>query len=300
MTFRFFDWIKKITVPGDDSAKQRLLGLPGINYDKNMYQDVDFSSVLNLENAGRYEDNPDKLMAHNIYNNPNLKETTGNFTGFMIDFKADYRGTATYWALCNFTMDTSSLKEQYKKVSGGGAYCGLQYRPDGPKCIMSFWQWECDGKIITPTLVYPVRGGNGYFHNEGSGANYIADYKWEAGRWYRMFVDCFEGENGNTFVEMWVRDLETEDWDRLCCYDTKLKDSCLTGNMSQFMENYNYIYSTEARSFLYANIYVREKENGEWKYISDNVLSIDTCYGNKKGTYSFGRKGNCLYGITIG
>ena len=38
-----------------------------------------------------------------------MSATTGKFDGFMIDFKADKVGTATYWALCNWEMNIDDL-----------------------------------------------------------------------------------------------------------------------------------------------------------------------------------------------
>lgn len=48
----------------------------------------------------KVEANPENRMAHNVYVDPDLSATSGKFDGFMIDFKADKTGMATYWSLC--------------------------------------------------------------------------------------------------------------------------------------------------------------------------------------------------------
>lgn len=265
------------------------------------YSNVNFKSVFDFTNSGKQESNPSGLMAHNIYSNPVLDNTTKKFDGFMIDFKADYAGQCTYWALCNWHMNLSDLKSKYKNVAGGGAYCGLQTRQDGTKAIMSFWETTYDGKKVEAALVYPKKDGEGHFNNEGSGSNYIVGYDWKPGKWYRMYINCYDDANtGNTFVEMWVMDIETAKWDKICCYDTKLKNSYFEGEMSQFMENFDGNYSSDARSFQYANINLREYKSKKWTPITSSVLSIDTWWGNKKGTYAFGSTTTNLWGATLG
>lgn len=265
------------------------------------YDEHDFSDNRFADFDGLDESNPNKLMAHNIYSDPLLPSYAKGYNGFIIDFKADDVAEGTYWALCNWSMDTSCLNEKYNNVKGGGAYCGLQARGDGKKAIMSFWEIECDDEIITPTLVYPVKEGNTYFSNEGSGANYITDYDWKDGKWYRLFIECYEDpETNHTFVDMWVLELETNKYTRICCYNTKLTNSYFVGAMSQFMENYDYNTATKVRSFQYANIRVRDADNNAWINIDKSKLSIDTWWGNKKGDYEFGSTKTNLWGITCG
>ena len=54
------------------------------------------------------------------------------------------------------------------------------------------------------------------------------------------------------------------------------------------------------RSFEYKNIYVREYNTNKWIPIQKSELSIDTEYGNKKGSASYGATNNILYGVTNG
>lgn len=265
------------------------------------YDEHDFSNHRFLAFDGKEESNPDRLMAHNIYSDPQLPANSRGFNGFIIDFKADNAAEGTYWALCNWAMDTTCLNGKYNNINNGGAYCGLQSRRDGKKAIMSFWNIECDNDVITPTLVYPVRDGNTYFSNEGSGANFITDFEWKEGKWYRMFIECYDDpESNHTFVDMWVLEIETGIYTRICCYDTKLEHSYFTGGMSQFMENYDYNSATKVRSFQYANLQVRDVDSNEWTTITDSRLRIDTWWGNKKGDFEFGSTSTNLWGITCG
>lgn len=178
---------------------------------KNKYvknKDVRFEKVFDLTNAGEDEPNPDMRMAHNIYSDPDLSNTSGKFNGFMIDFKADYAPIKTYWALCNFWMDLSELSKNNTILESGGAYCGLQNTPYGKKAIMSFWNIKYKTKagkekIITPSLVYPVKNGNEHFDGEGEGAKYLADYEWDAGKWYKMYICSYNNKkSGTTYVDM--------------------------------------------------------------------------------------------------
>ena len=92
-----------------------------------------------VEAGAQDEANPEERMAHNIYSEPDLSCTGGKFDGFLIDFKADQAGTGTYWALCNWYMNTDDLMHKFDAAEAyAGAYAGLQMRPDGPKAIMSF------------------------------------------------------------------------------------------------------------------------------------------------------------------
>ena len=265
------------------------------------YGTFDYSTVFDFSNDGKSENNPNMYMAHNIYSDPDLSNTSGKFDGFIIDFKSDHVARGTYWALCNWEMDLTSLQKSYPSATGGSAYCGLQNTNNGLKAIMSFWDIECGNTVITASLEYPTKDGNGLFDNEGSGANYITDYNWKESKWYRLYLHCFEDEqSGHTFVEMWIMDLESGLLDKICCYDTKLSDSYFTGGISQFMENYDYLYCSDVRSFQYANLNVLDHETQEWTHITNSTLSIDTWYGNKKGTYAFGSSESFLWGIVCG
>lgn len=75
------------------------------------------------------EANPENRMAHNVYVDPDLSATSGKFDGFMIDFKADKAGMATYWVLCNWQMNKEDLMGKYDVMDAyASAYAGLQMR----------------------------------------------------------------------------------------------------------------------------------------------------------------------------
>jgi len=252
------------------------------------------------------EANPENRMAHNVYVDPDLNATSRKFDGFMIDFKADKTGMATYWSLCNWQMNKEDLMSRYDVTDAyAGAYAGLQMRPDGPKAIMSFWEINYidesgNEKKIEAKRIYPSGDDTNKFGGEGEGTNYICDYNWEAGKWYRMYLNCYRDENGKTFVEQWIADLSTEEWTLISRFDTGLYHSYFEGGMSQFMENYDGDYANETRTFEYRNICVREYGQEDWTYILTADLSIDTCWDNKKGNAIYGATKDRFYGIANG
>lgn len=269
--------------------------------------EVDWDSLLIIPvQEAEKETNPEKRMAHNIYADPDLSATSGKFSGFMIDFKADKTGTATYWALCNWRMNKDDLMSKYDVIDMyAGAYAGLQMRSDGPKAIMSFWEIKYkdasgNEKKIEAKRVYPSAEEEHRFGGEGEGTNYICDYKWEKGKWYRMYLNCYQNEEGNTFVEQWVADISTEEWTLISCFDTGLYHSYFEGDMSQFMENYDFNYANETRTFEYCNIRVREYGKQDWITINKANLSVDTYWDNKKGNAVYGAIEDRFYGIANG
>lgn len=264
----------------------------------------DFLSVPAQE--AREEANPENRMAHNIYSDPNLTATSGKYSGFIIDFKADKAGNGTYWALCNWQMNKDDLKSKYEVIDDyAGAYAGLQTRPDGTKAIMSFWEIkyrDASGseKKVEAKRIYPSAQDTNRFGGEGEGTNYICDYNWKQGRWYRMYLNCYQNEEGRTFVEQWVADLSTGKWTLISRFDTGLYHSYFEGSMSQFMENYLHEYANETRSFEYRNIRVREYGQKDWTAILTSELSVDTCFHNKKGNAVYGATKDRFYGMANG
>lgn len=269
--------------------------------------DINWNEVIKIptEEAAK-ESNPECRMAHNVYMDPDLSATSGMYDGFSIDFKADETGMATYWSLCNWEMNKDDLMSKYEVIDvSAGAYAGLQMRLDGPKVIMSFWEINYTDEsgnetVIQAERIYPSGGETNQFGGEGEGSNYICDYKWEAGKWYRMYLNCYQDEEGRTFVEQWIADLSTGEWTLISCFDTGLYYSCFEGGMSQFMENYDSDYANETRTFEYCNICVREYGQSEWTPVLTADLSVDTWWDNKKGDAAYGTKENCFYGIANG
>ncbi len=270
---------------------------------------MDWHSILDFPEPVPQEENPEERMAHNIYSDPVLDGTSGRYSGFLIDFCSDHAATSTYWALCNWNMDITDFKSKYTVLgseNSAGAYAGLQSRVDGKKAIMSFWEIKYldennNEQSLRAKRVYPEGGETNQFGGEGEGSNYITDYYWKTGKWYRMYICCYDdASTGHTFVEQWVMDIEKGVWTKISCFDTGLCHSYFKGAMSQFMENYSWKYSNEVRTFAYRNMYVREYDTGEWKALNESTLSIDTGYGNKKGNFAFTADGNTFYGITCG
>jgi len=251
-----------------------------------------------------YEENPEYRMAHNIYSDPVLSATSGKFSAFSIDFQAQDVPLCTYWALCNWGMDVSSLSSYYTVTDSGGAYAGLQMTENGPMGIMSFWEihyQDASGadRVLNARRVYPD-GAESYFGGEGDGTNYIGEFGWESNHWYRMLLRCYDLEDGNTMVEQWVMDLDTAEWTLLSSFNTGLQHSFFVGSMSQFMENYYYEFSNEFRSFQYKNIWVKEYGTNIWWPLTQFWLSTDTWLDNKKGYYAFGASDSTLWGATCG
>lgn len=281
---------------------------------EEVYEELAADAFRSLTEWVRYaaepgEKNRDHRMAHNIYSDPSMIGTSGLFTTFIIDFLSDDVAMGTYWALCNWSMSTSAFaqKNGYTslQISGGGAYAGLQCRNDGTMAIMSFWEIYCKDssgvkKVLRAKRIYPS-GKTNTFGNEGSGTNCIMPYKWESGKWYRMLLHCWEDpETGNTFVGQWVCDLTTGEWTLISYFDTKLSGAYFCGSMSQFMENYDYATYDQVRSFRYKNMYVREASSGNWCSLDNSVLSIDTWWDNKKGSYIFGAEPWMFWGAVCG
>lgn len=264
--------------------------------------DINWSSIIDL-NINKNEANKEKKMAHNIYSYPKIKNTSNKYNGFLIDFKADYTANGTYWSLCNWKMNLNCLNGNITKKNGG-AYAGLQLTADGPKAIMSFWKIEYkdkNGRIktIIPKLIYPKNVKSNQFRNEGEGVKYLADYNWEKGKWYRMYIKTYV-KNNTTYAEQWIQNIEKNKWTHICTFDTGLPKSWMEGYMQQFMENYIYDTCNEIRSFEYKNIYVKDFSNSKWVPIKGASLSIDTEFNDKKGNASFGATSTTLYGITNG
>ena len=246
-------------------------------------------------------------MAHNFESNPDLSVTSGHFSAFSIDFCADYAPRGTYWALCNWQMDTTNLAKKYTVYPSDfeTAYTGLQNTEDGFMGLLSFWQIRYKDengvdRILNAHRVYPDENDE-YFDNEGSGTKCLVPYDWKPGNWYRLFLQCYDDElTGNTMVESWVCDLAKDKWTLLSRYDTGLEHSCFTSGMSQFMENYAFEDCCEVRSVKLKNIAVLECGRASWTPIKRSTLWIDTYSNDKKGSFAIGKEDDCFWGITCG
>ena len=206
-------------------------------------------------------------MAKTIYSNPDLSKTSNQFEGFSIDFKGINTPNSTYWSLCNWRMDLTEFKKTHPDAKGGEAYGGLQTLINSKTAILSFWEvlYTENGveKSHRATRIYP-KGDESTFGGEGEGTNYIHDYDWPTNIWHRYtlrsWIDPLSGE---TFVGQWLQNLSTGEWTLFAYFNTKLKNSYIIGELSQFQENFDADYFGEERSFHIKNMYAFDKSGSE-------------------------------------
>ena len=240
------------------------------------------------------------LFAHNIYSDPDLSGTSGKFTGFMIDFKTDAQAHDTYWQMCCAGLDISEIRQTYPNASGGGFYGGLQSGPKNQNTLFSFWDIingnDESAVITTPTRVYPP-GDEHSFGNEGNGHNYAMAYKWDESKWYTYLVHCWKDKStGRTFIGQWVKDVETGKWDLTSYFDTTMKDTAITGAMSQFMENFVTQYSELKRDVYMKNVYTCDKADGKWVSLNKGSMAYSYFQDNKKGSHELGFNDEYFFG----
>lgn len=230
------------------------------------------------------------------------------FTEYLIDFKADYLAYGTYFCCASMRMDLSSLEQEYDEVymdSWLSFYAGLQMweQGKGSGSIMSFWDISCEDKdgeisVIRAELVFPENTEANVFGNEGTGVNYLNDYEWKEGCWYRMLLQCSQSEeNGHTLVEQWICDLETGEWTKMCCYDTGLTDSCFIGKPAVFLENYLSEYAGNVRTVEFKNIRIHPKDLNQWVPIKQVTMTENF---DNPGSYCFGADEEQFWMITTG
>lgn len=241
-------------------------------------------------------------MSKNIYSNPDLSKTSRKFEGFSIDFRGIDTPDGTYWSLCNWQMDLTDFKKTHENVKGGGAYGGLQTTYDLKRTqILSFWEvlYTEDGveKSHRSTRKYPS-GAESSFGGEGEGTNYIHEFNWPSNTWLRYVLHSWVDSTGDTFVGQWLQNLEDEEWTLYAYFNTKLKNSYITGGLSQFQENFNGNYFGKERSFQIKNIYALDKTSNKWISLDTVTLSYDPAsWGfNTAGTHDFGYTTNYFYG----
>ena len=241
-------------------------------------------------------------MAKNIYSNPDLSKTSKKFEGFTIDFRGIDTPDQTYWALCNWDMDLTDFRRTHPNAEGGGAYGGLQTKLNGEKVsILSFWEvlYKEGGveKSHRATRMYPV-GDESSFGGEGEGTNFIYKYDWPTNVWHRYVLRSWLDSNGDTFVGQWIQNLSNNEWTLFAYFNTKLKNSYIIGELSQFQENFDAKYFGEERSFHIKNMYAFDKSYQKWISLATSTLSYDpSSWGyNTAGTHDIGYTTNYFYG----
>lgn len=229
------------------------------------------------------------------------------YVGYSIDFKADYLPYGTYFCCANMWMDLTSLKQEYEEVSLGSVpsfYAGLQMwdQGKGSGSIMSFWDIDCKdswGKQTTihAKLVYPEDKKENIFTHEGNGVNYLGEYTWEPGCWYRMLLQCVRSEQDNhTLVEQWICNLETGEWTKLCCYDTGIPGSCFVGNAAVFLENYLVRYAGDIRTVEYKNIRIHPVDSEAWV----PIRQVSMLHSSHSGSFCYGADNEQFWMISTG
>lgn len=237
------------------------------------------------------------------------------YTQYAIDFRAPDLPQGTYCCLGQWGMDQTSLKRRlsnihtnYEVSISTHAYAGFQRLSGSRKnvAIMSFWDLFGKDKsgveqVVRAKLVYPADdGGNGEFGGEGTGAHILVPYAWEEDHWYRMLLRSFKGDNGNTWVQQWICDLETGAWTLLSCYDTLMTNSAFTGDVAVFMENFYPEYAGEIRTMEICNARILRADTKKWTSINSAYLHTNGGLPTYEGAYAFGAQGNSFWMISTG
>lgn len=236
------------------------------------------------------------------------------FSGYAIDFKADYLPLQTYCSLATFKLDTSHLLTKYRSVDNGGhyySYSGFQRinKPDSPENIgiLSIWDTYCmddngNTDILQATLVYPEGKKEIRYSHEGNVTSYQPEYNWKPGKWYRMLVQCAEIQDANTQLEFWVADLEAKVWTKLCVFDMGAPKMQFKGNTAVFLEDWLTETAGEVRSLEFKNVRIYKRSLSKWvniyrAYFNDRESSASTCYS---GSYQYGSDDSTFWMITTG
>lgn len=233
------------------------------------------------------------------------------FSEYAVDFKADTLPPATYVSPCNMGMDLSALKKLYTNVhtetESITMYAGFQRRWTDYVSILSFWDvFYTDANGVQQTIrakrIYPEHTDNtDSFTGEGTGAHALIPYQWESGHWYRMLLQCSQSpETDTTLVEQWVLDLESNQWTLLCKYDTGIPDSCFTGPVAFFLENFDPAHSGDVRMMEVRNFRIFDIEAGCWKSINTASIASDSGVPKYEGSYAYDASGTSFRMITSG
>ncbi len=272
---------------GTTSESQEVVGEEDVNWQEV----IEFPTA---EEVAAYT-NPNNSLAPGLGGWLSIPDEA-KYSEYSIDFKADHIPIATYCCLGQWSLDYSSLEEEYETVDyeSGGAYGGFQNNHNGMQTIIAFWDVYCTDEagretVIRAERVYPTNLGDEDFGGEGEGAHCLVPYEWEADHWYRMHVKCVESqETGTTWVEQWVCDLETGEWTLLCIYDLKAKDVLFKSSPAIFMENYLTEYAGEVRSMEVRNAKYLDVNTGNWETVSSAYMSSNGGAPSYEGCYNFG------------
>lgn len=237
---------------------------------------------------------------YSLYLYPDLSAIKGGTTGkirtYSISFCANDANPApgTFWALANFGFTNLDSKENSNKQTTGG-YAGLQkwdrFHDNQSAATLSIFQKKittdgsCAKCMYNTYKIIPSSNPA-----EPSCINTNKEFTWYGNRWYRMVLHCWDDiETRNSFIGMWIQDMASGEWTLFSYYDTKLKNSVMTGDMSFFMENPAPLEANYTRKYKISNIYAKDASDDSWKSIT-SATQLYTCGENGAiGSPSFGR-----------
>lgn len=227
-------------------------------------------------------------MAYTMYSTPEIEDAV-LFDTYTIDFYIASDAENTFWSLCNYNVYQSlAVKKMYGTIFDRGGLSGVQRQAGGNgKALLSHREMENDqGSHIYMKRMYPKID----FGGESVGLTILNTYEWESNKWYRMVLHAFEDlETKTTFVGMWLMDTDTGTWTLYAYYDTMLPQSCLTGDLHLFVENFYHISATQEREIRIKNMYVQLHRDKSWMSLDTSVLShCNNVANNKTGAHSFG------------
>lgn len=246
---------------------------------------------------------------YNIYLLPDLSGIKGNTKGkirtYSICFTANDADPApgTYWSLANFKFTNLNSKDNSGKQTYGG-YAGFQIfdraHNKQSAAILSIFQHDytkTDGTRASCMMEQNSKAV-GPAHSEPACVHSVNPFTWKGDRWYRMVLHCWDyydgtneknPSNGNTCIGMWIQDIASGQWTLFSYYDTKLKNSVMTGDMAFFMENFAPLEANNTRKYKVNRIYAKDASDDSWK----SIISAEqkyTCGENGAiGTPSFSR-----------
>ena len=262
----------------------------------------DWQSLMKFPSAAEIESCNRTATLRSPYLYAWMDTGKGLFTGYSVDFRAEYQPNATYCCLGVFDLDYSgALKNYSTEYNGVAGYAGLQRLQNGElKAILSLWDVKYTDrsgrqKTLRATLAYPA-GSDDAFGGEGTGTHCLTGYTWLPGKWYRMQLLCGRSEaTGNTTIEMWIRDLSASSQTKLCVYDLGVPDVCFKGDTCVFLENFYPEFAGAVRTMECKNFSIYRNS---WQKITRGNVGSES--GPYKGSYAFTVSGDTLCMITTG
>lgn len=266
-----------------------------------------WNSVLSIPGESRISAANRNPRGRSPYIAGDLQTGNAKYTEYSIDLKADYLPNGTYVCAANwYRMDYSGLKKRYARVDtdGIGGYGGLQKWDTGEThAILSLWNvrcWDRSGnlaKVYEARQVYPPSSGTRTFDGEGNGVHVLPSCPFVEGRWYRLLFTCTTSpETGNTVVTQYVTDLTTGVQTKTAAFDLGYPDTCFTGNIAVFLENYHPEFSGDVRTAEFRNARIKVK-GGSWRNV--NRMYVEQNYDHP-GSYRYGSDGRQFWFITTG